>query len=115
MAQVFIGSTHNLSGHDRGRGRLLDRAYDAAARVADLGDDGTSDLTMSEVIPTGELESWCPAERSVDTTRRLGRLGRWPDVAGPRRPFRPPTPRAEPLTDDALVAARSRRLSPELL
>ena len=61
---------------------------------------------MSDVIPIGELESWCPAERSVDTTRRLGRLGRWPDVAGPGRPSDRPVPRAEPLTDDALVALR---------
>ena len=82
------GRPHKLPRHDRGRRRLLDHAYDAAARVADLGYDGTSDLTVSDVIPTGELESWCPAERSVDTTRRLGRLGRWPDVAGPRPPDR---------------------------
>jgi starvation-inducible DNA-binding protein len=42
-------------------------AHDAAKRVADLGDDGTNDLIVSEVIRTGELQAWFLAEHLVDT------------------------------------------------
>jgi starvation-inducible DNA-binding protein len=37
------------------------------ARVAELGDDGTNDLIVSEVIRTGELQAWFLAEHLVDT------------------------------------------------
>jgi starvation-inducible DNA-binding protein len=46
---------------------ILIEAHDAAARVAELGDDGTNDLIVSEVIRTGELQSWFLAEHLVDT------------------------------------------------
>ncbi|GAA2589268.1 DNA starvation/stationary phase protection protein [Dactylosporangium fulvum] len=46
---------------------VLTEAHDAAARVAEMGDDGTNDLLVSEVIRTGELEAWFLAEHLVDT------------------------------------------------
>ncbi|GAA4662000.1 hypothetical protein GCM10023324_10350 [Streptomyces youssoufiensis] len=46
---------------------ILVEAHDAAARVGKLGDDGTSDLLVSQVIRTGELQAWFLAEHLVDT------------------------------------------------
>ncbi|MFD7403468.1 Dps family protein [Streptomyces sp. NPDC059866] len=46
---------------------ILTEAHDAAARVAELGDDGTNDLLVSQVIRTGELQAWFLAEHLVDT------------------------------------------------
>ena len=46
---------------------ILTDAHDAAARVAQLGDDGTNDLLVSDVIRTGELQAWFLAEHLVDT------------------------------------------------
>ena len=46
---------------------ILTDAHDAAARTADMGDDGTNDLLVSDVIRTGELQAWFLAEHLVDT------------------------------------------------
>jgi starvation-inducible DNA-binding protein len=46
---------------------ILIDAHDATARVAALGDDGTNDLLVSDVIRTGELQAWFLAEHLVDT------------------------------------------------
>jgi starvation-inducible DNA-binding protein len=46
---------------------ILSDAHDAAARVAALGDDGTNDFIVSEVIRTGELQAWFLVEHLVDT------------------------------------------------
>src|SRR5215467_8957674 len=46
---------------------ILIDAHDAAARVAALGDDGTNDLLVSDVIRMGELQAWFLAEHLVDT------------------------------------------------
>ncbi|MGW1818769.1 Dps family protein [Streptomyces sp. NPDC002125] len=46
---------------------ILAAAHDAAARAAGLGDDGTNDLLVSQVIRTGELQAWFLAEHLVDT------------------------------------------------
>jgi starvation-inducible DNA-binding protein len=46
---------------------ILIDAHDAAARAAQMGDDGTNDLLVSDVIRTGELEAWFLAEHLVDT------------------------------------------------
>ncbi len=46
---------------------ILIDAHDAAAKVAKQGDDGTNDLIVSEVIRTGELQSWFLVEHLVDT------------------------------------------------
>jgi starvation-inducible DNA-binding protein len=46
---------------------MLTDGHDAAARTAELGDDGTNDLIVSEVIRTGEMQAWFLAEHLVDT------------------------------------------------
>jgi starvation-inducible DNA-binding protein len=46
---------------------ILNEAHDAAAKVAEHGDDGTNDLIMSEVIRSGELQAWFLVEHLVDT------------------------------------------------
>ncbi|BCJ70084.1 Dps family protein [Polymorphospora rubra] len=46
---------------------ILIDAHDAANRVAEMGDDGTNDLLVSNVIRTGELQTWFIAEHLVDT------------------------------------------------
>ncbi|WP_225823518.1 Dps family protein [Streptomyces naphthomycinicus] len=46
---------------------ILTEAHDAAARTAELGDDGTNDVLVSQIIRTGELQSWFLAEHLVDT------------------------------------------------
>lgn len=46
---------------------ILIAAHDAAKRADEMGDDGTNDLLVSEVIRTGELQTWFVAEHLVDT------------------------------------------------
>lgn len=46
---------------------ILIASHDAAKRADEMGDDGTNDLLVSEVIRTGELQSWFLAEHLVDT------------------------------------------------
>jgi starvation-inducible DNA-binding protein len=46
---------------------ILADAHDAAKRTAELGDDGTNDVLVSDVIRTGELQAWFLAEHLVDT------------------------------------------------
>jgi starvation-inducible DNA-binding protein len=46
---------------------ILIEAHDAAARTMEMMDDGTNDLLVSDVIRTGELQSWFLAEHLVDT------------------------------------------------
>jgi starvation-inducible DNA-binding protein len=46
---------------------ILVDAHDAAKRTADLGDDGTNDLIVSDVIRTNEMQAWFLAEHLVDT------------------------------------------------
>lgn len=46
---------------------ILIESHDAAARVAELGDDGTNDLLVSDVIRINELQAWFLAEHLVDT------------------------------------------------
>lgn len=46
---------------------ILSDAHDAAAKAADLGDDGTNDLIVSDLIRMGELQAWFLAEHLVDT------------------------------------------------
>ena len=44
---------------------ILGETRDAAARVAELGDDGTADVLVSQVIRTGETQVWFLAEHLV--------------------------------------------------
>ncbi|AQZ61874.1 DNA starvation/stationary phase protection protein [[Actinomadura] parvosata subsp. kistnae] len=46
---------------------ILIASHDAASRAAELGDDGTNDLLVSDVIRTGELQTWFLVEHLVDT------------------------------------------------
>jgi starvation-inducible DNA-binding protein len=46
---------------------ILTDAHEAATRVGQLGDDGTNDILVSDVIRTNELEAWFLAEHLVDT------------------------------------------------
>ena len=46
---------------------ILIESHDAAARTQEMGDDGTNDLLVSDVIRTGELQAWFLAEHLVDT------------------------------------------------
>jgi starvation-inducible DNA-binding protein len=46
---------------------ILIEAHDAALRVDELGDDGTNDLIVSDLIRLGELQAWFLAEHLVDT------------------------------------------------
>lgn len=45
---------------------LLD-AHEAAGKTAEMGDDGTNDLIVSDVIRTNELQAWFLVEHLVDT------------------------------------------------
>ena len=46
---------------------ILVAARDAAAKATEMGDDGTNDLLISEVVRTGELQLWFLIEHLVDT------------------------------------------------
>jgi starvation-inducible DNA-binding protein len=46
---------------------ILADARDAANRCQEMGDDGTQDLLVSDVIRTGELQAWFLAEHLVET------------------------------------------------
>lgn len=46
---------------------ILIDAHEAAHRVAELGDDGTNDLVVSNVIRTEERQAWFLAEHLVET------------------------------------------------
>jgi starvation-inducible DNA-binding protein len=46
---------------------ILKEARVAAKRAAEMGDDGTNDVLVSEVIRTNELQVWFVAEHLVDT------------------------------------------------
>lgn len=44
---------------------ILKEAREGAKQAADQGDDGTNDLLISDVVRTGELQSWFIAEHLV--------------------------------------------------
>ena len=46
---------------------ILIDAHDAAARTAEMGDDGSNDMLVSDVIRTGEMQAWFLAEHLVAT------------------------------------------------
>ena len=46
---------------------ILIDAHEAAKKTAEVGDDGTNDLIVSEVIRVNELQVWFLAEHLVDT------------------------------------------------
>src|SRR5690349_5218424 len=46
---------------------ILIAAHDAARHADEMGDDGTNDLLVSQIIRTGEMQAWFLAEHLVDT------------------------------------------------
>ncbi len=46
---------------------VLKETRAAAKRATEMGDDGTNDIFVSEVIRTNELQVWFVAEHLVDT------------------------------------------------
>jgi starvation-inducible DNA-binding protein len=46
---------------------VLDAAHKVAIRTQEMGDDGTNDLLVSDVIRTNELQTWFIIEHLVDT------------------------------------------------
>lgn len=46
---------------------ILVEAREAAHRAAELGDDGSNDILVSDVVRTNELQSWFVAEHLVET------------------------------------------------
>ncbi|HBF82869.1 MAG TPA: DNA starvation/stationary phase protection protein [Streptomyces sp.] len=46
---------------------ILIESHEVAARVQELGDDGTNDLLVSDVVRGNELQTWFVAEHLVDT------------------------------------------------
>lgn len=46
---------------------ILTTAHEVAGHAQDMGDDGTNDLMVSDVIRTGELQAWFLIEHLVDT------------------------------------------------
>jgi len=61
---------------------ILVDAHDAARRTAELGDDGTNDLIVSDVIRTNELQAWFLVEHLVDTPLVRAVTGRTKPAAG---------------------------------
>jgi starvation-inducible DNA-binding protein len=57
--------TRTLEAHEM----LLQRARSMAKRAAELGDDGTNDLLVSDIIRTNEMQVWFLAEHLEDGTR----------------------------------------------
>ena len=52
---------------------ILIGARTAARRASELGDDGTGDLLISEVVRMNELQVWFLSEHLVDTPVTPGR------------------------------------------
>lgn len=73
---------------------IVTDAHDAAARVAERGDDGSNDLLVSNVIRTNELQTWFIAEHLVDTP--IVRV--WKRLS--RRPAGAETLQARPFTNE---------------
>ena len=63
VEEVPVMLSRLLAAHEE----ILVQAHEVAATVAALGDDGTNDLLVSQVIRTGELQAWFLAEHLVDT------------------------------------------------
>ena len=62
VEQVPAMLSRLLDAHER----ILIDAHETAAKSAELGDDGTNDLLVSQVIRTGELQCWFLAEHLVE-------------------------------------------------
>lgn len=63
VEKVPVMLSRLLDAHER----ILIEARDAAARISAEGDEGSTDLLVSDVIRTGEAQVWFLAEHLVDT------------------------------------------------
>ncbi|MFD3335941.1 Dps family protein [Streptomyces sp. NPDC058700] len=63
VEKVPVMLSRLLDAHER----ILIDARDAAARIQAQGDEGSTDLLVSDVIRTGEAQVWFLAEHLVDT------------------------------------------------
>ncbi|MFD3612287.1 Dps family protein [Streptomyces atroolivaceus] len=63
VEEVPVMLSRLLAAHEA----ILVDSHDAATRTGELGDDGTNDVLVSQVIRTGELQAWFLAEHLVDT------------------------------------------------
>lgn len=61
--EVPVQVSRLLEAHEH----ILIEARDLARRAAELGDEGTNDLVVSEVVRLNELELWFVSEHVVDT------------------------------------------------
>jgi starvation-inducible DNA-binding protein len=61
--EVPVQLSRLLDAHEH----ILVETRAAARKAADMGDDGTNDLLVSEVVRTNELEVWFLSEHLVDT------------------------------------------------
>jgi starvation-inducible DNA-binding protein len=61
--EVPVQLSRLLEAHEH----ILIQARALAKRAADVGDDGTNDLLISEVVRTNELQLWFIAEHLVET------------------------------------------------
>ncbi|MFO7177786.1 MAG: DNA starvation/stationary phase protection protein [Pseudomonadota bacterium] len=61
--EVPVQISRLLDAHER----ILVESRELAHRIADMGDDGTNDILVSEVIRTNELQVWFLSELLVDT------------------------------------------------
>jgi starvation-inducible DNA-binding protein len=52
---------------------ILEQARATARRASEMGDDGTNDLIVSDVIRGNELQVWFLAEHLVDVPLNTGR------------------------------------------
>jgi starvation-inducible DNA-binding protein len=52
---------------------ILQHARASARKAAEMGDDGTNDLLVSDVIRTNEMQVWFLAEHLVDTPQVIAR------------------------------------------
>jgi len=67
--EVPVQISRLLNGHEI----ILQEARAAARKATALGDDGTNDLLVSDVIRTNELQVWFLAEHVVDTPQVIAK------------------------------------------
>ena len=53
---------------------IIDEAREAAKRAAELDDDSSNDILVSNVLRTNELQVWFVAEHLVDTPTVVTRV-----------------------------------------
>ena len=62
--EVPVQISRLLEAHDH----ILIAARNVARKATELGDDGTADLVVSEIVRTNELEAWFVSQHVVETS-----------------------------------------------